>query len=176
MKIIKTKFKGLVLFKNKNFFDTRGLLREIYKKKIQQKNIIFDYFSISKKNVIRGLHFQFPQQEKIITVIKGTIIDYCLDLRRNSKTFLQVYKTHLSQKNGKSIFVPKGFAHGFISLESENILLYKNSTYYSPNNENSINIFDKDLKIIKYKNSYKLSKKDLEGLSLNDFLNKYKTL
>ena len=96
MIIIKTKFKNLKLIKNKNFVDKRGLLREIYKKKVLKKNFIFDYFSISKKNVVRGLHFQFPQQEKIVTVLKGEILDFSLDLRKNSKTFLRFFKTKLS--------------------------------------------------------------------------------
>ena len=89
MNKIKTNFKGLFIIEGKNNIDNRGLLREIFKKKIINKNFLFDYYSISKKNVIRGLHFQKKnQQAKFIIVLKGEILDFCLDLRKNSKTFL----------------------------------------------------------------------------------------
>ena len=176
MIIIKTKFKNLKLIKNKNFVDKRGLLREIYKKKVLKKNIIFDYFSISKKNVVRGLHFQFPQQEKIVTVLKGEILDFSLDLRKNSKTFLRFFKTKLSQQNGISIFIPKGFAHGFVTLKNENIVLYNNSNYYKRDKEISIDFFDKKLKMLEYSKKYFLSNKDKNSLSINQFEKNFKSL
>ncbi len=176
MIIIKTKFKNLKLIKNKNFVDKRGILREIYKKKILKKNIIFDYFSISKKDVVRGLHFQFPQQEKIVTVLKGEILDFSLDLRKNSKTFLKFFKTKLSQKNGKSIFIPSGFAHGFVTLKSENIILYNNSNYYNKDKEISIDFFDKKINMINFSKKYFRSIKDKNALTINQFERKFKSL
>ena len=117
------------------------------------------------------MHFQKDKkQEKLITVIKGSINDFCLDLRKNSKTYLKTFKIFLSEKNGKSIFIPKGFAHGFHALSNENIVLYKNSEYRFQNKEIGINILD--VKIFsKIKNKkYIISKRDNLNISLKKFI------
>ena len=177
MKLIKTKFKNLILIKSKNHKDSRGYLREIYLNKILKKKFIFDYYSSSKKNTVRGLHFQIKeQQEKLITVIKGEILDVCLDLRKDSKTFLKIFKVVLSSKNSTSIFIPKGFAHGFIALGRENIVLYKNTKYRKKNLECGIDIFDKQLYLNIDKTKSIVSKKDKNNIPINSFLKKYKTL
>ena len=177
MKKIKTKFKNLYILKSKNFFDKRGYLREIFIKKNLNKNFIFDYYSSSKKNTLRGLHFQKNnQQDKLIIVIKGKIIDYCLDLRRNSKTFLKIYKKTLSSKNGMSLYIPAGFAHGFLAREKENIVLYKNTVKRSKKDELGIDFFDKKLNLKLNKKNYIISQKDTSNLSLSSFLKKYKYL
>lgn len=177
MKKIKTKFKGLYILKSKNNFDERGYLREIFKKKILNKNFLFEYYSFSKKNTIRGLHFQkINQQGKLITVLKGQIIDFCLDLRKNSKTFLRTFKRTLSATNGESLFIPIGFAHGFIAQKSENIVLYKNTAERTKNNECGIDFFDKDLNLKLKKKKFIISSKDKKNLSLNTFLKKYRYL
>ncbi len=177
MNKIKTNFKGLFIIEGKNNIDNRGLLREIFKKKIINKNFLFDYYSISKKNVIRGLHFQKKnQQAKFIIVLKGEILDFCLDLRKNSKTFLKVFKTKLSEKNRRSIYIPEGFAHGFIGVAKENIVLYKNTNYRDIKNEIGINFFDNKLKIKIKKRNLIVSTKDRKNISLNEFLKKYKSL
>lgn len=177
MKKIKTKFKNLYILKSKNFFDKRGYLREIFIKKILNKNFIFDYYSSSKKDTLRGLHFQKNnQQDKLIIVIKGKIIDYCLDLRRNSKTFLKIYKKTLSSKNGMSLYIPAGFAHGFLAREKENIVLYKNTVKRSKKDELGIDFFDKKLNLKLNKKNYIISQKDTSNLSLSSFLKKYKYL
>ena len=114
MEKIKTNFKDLYIIKSDNHEDSRGYLREIYKKNLFKNQFIFDYYSFSKKNVLRGMHFQISdQQDKLITVIKGHIKDFCIDLRKNSKTFLKTFELNLSAKNGMSLLIPKGFAHGF---------------------------------------------------------------
>ena len=124
MKIIKTKLKDLFILKGKIFYDQRGFLREAYKKKIIKKNLIFAIISKSKKNVLRGLHMQKKSpQDKYILVLKGKILDVVVDARKNSKTYGKHYKIVLSDKNGKSFFIPKGFLHGFLGLEKENIVL-----------------------------------------------------
>ena len=124
MKKIKTNFKDLYVFKGKTFYDKRGFLREAFKKKIIKKNLIFSIVSKSKKNVLRGLHLQtINAQEKFLTVIKGKILDVAVDLRKNSKTFSKHFKVILSDKNSKHLLIPKGFAHGFLSLEKE-VLFY----------------------------------------------------
>ena len=114
VKKIKTKIKDLFILKGKTYFDYRGFLREAFKIKHINKRIIFSIVSKSKKNVIRGLHFQSKNpQDKLIIVLKGKILDVAIDLRINSKTFGKHHKVILSDKNCKSFFIPKGFAHGF---------------------------------------------------------------
>ena len=102
MKIIKTKFDGLYVFQGEIFKDKRGFLREIFKKKLIKDRMVFSVVSSSKKNVIRGLHFQKRNsQAKFVTVIKGEILDVAVDLRKNSKTFGKYYKIILNEKNSK---------------------------------------------------------------------------
>ena len=111
-------------------YDDRGFLREAYKKKLIKKNLIFAIISKSKKNVLRGLHMQKRNpQDKYILVLKGKILDVIVDARKNSKTYGKHYKVVLSEKNGKSFFIPKGFLHGFLGLEKENIVLYGCTNY-----------------------------------------------
>ena len=177
MEKIKTNFKDLYIIKSDNHEDSRGYLREIYKKNLFKHQFIFDYYSFSKKNVIRGMHFQISdQQDKLITVIKGHIKDFCIDLRKNSKTFLKTFELNLSAKNGMSLLIPKGFAHGFLALNKENIVLYKNSRYRKSTKEMGINIFDKDLGLRLKKSDYIVSDKDKKNLNLKTFLKKYKSL
>lgn len=177
MKLIQTKFKGLKIVQNKNNFDLRGNLVENYKRNIINKNYIFDYYSKSKKNVIRGLHFQIKnQQEKYITVLNGSILDISLDLRKNSPTFGNYFSIFLSHKNFKSILIPKGFAHGYLTLEDNSILYYKNSSYYSDKEQKGIIWNDKDLNIKWPTNKPILSNKDKKNLTFKEFVKKYKFL
>ena len=140
MKKIKTKIPGLKILKLKKNKDNRGYLIETFrKKKFDKKNLIFDYYVFSQKNILRGLHFQYKhQQDKYITVIKGKILDCVVDLRKNSKTFGKTFKIILSEKNSLSLFVPKGFAHSYLTLDKENIVYYKLSNYYKPKYESGI--------------------------------------
>ena len=103
MYIINTKFKGLKIIQQKKFGDSRGNLRETFKKKtIKWDNLIFDYATVSKKNVLRGFHFnsKFPQA-KFVTVLKGKILDYVLDLRKKSKTFGKSFSRSEERRVGK---------------------------------------------------------------------------
>ena len=148
MKIIKTKFKDLLIIKNKRFLDSRGFFREILIEKLLKKKFPFNVISVSKKNVIRGIHFQAKNtQGKFISVIKGKIFDVAVDLRKNSKTYGKHYKIILSEKNCTSIFIPEGFGHGFAGLEKENIVIYSCTKYRDKNNEKGIAWNDKDLNI-----------------------------
>ena len=114
MKIIKTKFKELLIYESKNFIDNRGYFRELTIEKIIKKKLVFTVVSKSKKNVLRGLHMQKNNmQGKYLSVVKGKILDVVIDCRKNSKTFGKNYKIILSQKNSKSIYIPAGFLHGF---------------------------------------------------------------
>ena len=148
MKIIKTKFKDLLIIKNKRFLDSRGVFREILIEKLLKKKFPFNVISVSKKNVIRGIHFQAKNtQGKFVSVIKGKIFDVAVDLRKNSKTYGKHFKITLSEKNCTSIFIPEGFGHGFAGLEKENIVIYSCTKYRDKNNEKGIAWNDKDLNI-----------------------------
>ncbi len=177
MIIIKTKFKNLVIVKQKNNTDNRGTLREIFNNKILKKKFVFEYCTTSKKNVLRGFHFQTRfKQSKYVNVIKGKILDVVIDLRKNSKTFGKIFKIILSQKNALSLFVPAGFAHAYYSIEKENVIYYKLDNYYSPKFEDGIAYNDKYLKINWPKSKIITSKKDKKLLSFEEFKKKYKGL
>ena len=169
MKKIKTKLKDLFILKGKIFYDQRGFLREAYKKKIIKKNLIFAIISKSKKNVLRGLHMQKKNpQDKYILVLKGKILDVVVDARKNSKTYGKHYKVVLSDKNGKSFFIPKGFLHGFLGLEKENIVLYGCTNYRNRKSEINVNWNDKKLKIKWPVKKPILSKKDKKGIKFSE--------
>lgn len=170
MKIIKTSFKDLLVIKGKTFYDQRGYLRETYRKKVIKKNLIFSILSKSKKNVLRGLHLQTKNaQAKYISVLKGKILDVAVDLRKNSKTYLKHFKIVLSDKNSTSIYMPKGFAHGFLGLDKENIVLYGCTNYRSKMHERSILWNDETLKINWGIKKPIISKKDQNALTFKVF-------
>ena len=178
MKLIKTKIEGLKIIKLKRNNDSRGYLAETYNKKmIGGKELVFDYKVISKKNIFRGFHFQYKfQQVKLISVLKGKILDCVIDLRKNSKTFGKTYKIILSEKNNLSLYVPTGFAHSYLTLEKENIVYYKLSNYYAPKFESGIFWNDKNLKIkLPVKNPI-VSKKDKKLPSFKKFIKRFKYL
>jgi len=177
MKIQKTEFKGLKIIKGQIFYDTRGFFREIYKKKLLKSHKpIFWCMSKSKKNVLRGLHIQTKNmQEKFVSVIKGKILDVVVDLRSRSKTFGKHFKIILSDKEAKSILIPAGFAHGFLGLDKENIILYSNNNYRSQKYETGLLWNDKRLKIHWPKTKLVLSKKDKLYMSFDDYLKKKKS-
>ena len=171
MKIISTKFSGLKVIQSKSYRDNRGLFKEDYKKKFfKNKNFIFGCTSSSKKNVVRGLHLQTKySQEKYVSVLKGAIFDVVVDLRKKSKTYGKHFKTILSDKNAKSLFIPAGFAHGFLSLKEENIIYYTCTNYRSSRHEVGILWNDKDLKIKWPIKNPVISKKDKENLKFTEF-------
>ena len=172
MKIVKTKFDGLLIIKRPTYYDNRGFLRELFEQKRFKKKFIFDYFSVSKKNVIRGLHLQFKNpQAKIISVISGKIFDVVLDCRKNSKTFGKHFAMNLSAKDNTSLYIPEGFAHGFCSLTDNTVLYYKNSDYRIKKYEVGILWKDKDLDIRWPVKKPIISSRDRKNLSFNKFLN-----
>ena len=156
--------------KLKKYKDSRGFLLELlptnYKKKF--------YYSIltsSKKNVIRGLHIQRKNsQAKFLTVLKGSIFDVAVDLRKNSKTFKKYFSIILNHKKYSSIYIPEGFAHGFCGLDKENIIFYSCSKYRHKNSETGIKWDDEDLKINWPIKKPIISPKDKKNLSLKEYL------
>ena len=171
MKIIKTKFKELLIYESKNFIDNRGYFRELTIEKIIKKKLVFTVVSKSKKNVLRGLHMQRNNmQGKYLSVVKGKILDVVVDCRKNSKTFGKNYKIILSQKNSKSIYIPAGFLHGFLGLEDENIVVYGCTKYRDKNSEIGVMWNDPNLDI-----SWPIKKpitsiKDKQNISYKEFL------
>ena len=178
MKILKTKIKGLLVIKQKNNIDRRGSLREIFNNKIIKKNnFIFEYCTTSKKNALRGFHFQHKvQQAKFVNVLKGKILDCVVDLRKNSKTFGKSFKVILSDKNCLSLYIPRGFGHAYYSFEKENIIYYKLDNYYAPKFESGIIFNDKKLKIKWPRKKMLVSKKDKKLQTFSQFCNKYQFL
>ena len=157
------------------FYDRRGYLQEIYLKKNLRENFKFSLITFSKKNVFRGFHFQLKnQQVKLIYLVKGSILDIAIDLRRRSKNFGKVYRFKLREKN--ILYIPKGFAHGYLSLSVENILLYYMTNYRDPKNEDGIVWNDKSLKIKFPVKKLIISKKDKKLDTFDDFLRKNKSL
>ena len=172
MKKIITKFKGLFLFESNRFKDSRGYFRELFLEKKKKKKIIFYVSSTSKKNVIRGLHFQEKNsQGKYLSVIKGKIFDVVIDCRKKSKTFGKYFSTYLSDKNNRSIFIPEGFAHGFLGLEKENIIIYGCTNYRNKKSEAGISWNDSDLKIKWPVKKPILSNKDKNNKSFKFYFN-----
>ena len=177
MKILKTKFKGLFIIKQKNNYDNRGSLRETFDQRKLKKEFIFEYCTVSKANTLRGFHFQYKfQQAKYVNVLKGRILDCVIDLRKNSKTFGKVFKIVLSEKNCLSLYIPEGFAHAYYSYENLNIIYYKLTNYYKPRYESGINSLDNYLKIKWPSKNLKISKKDKKLLSFKQFCRNQKYL
>ena len=174
MIIKKTKFKDLKIFKSKVYNDNRGYFREIFKEKFfKNKKFLFTCSSLSKQNVLRGLHLQTKfSQGKYISVVKGEIFDVVVDLRKNSKTFGKHFSIKISDTNGICIYVPPGFAHGFLGLKKENIITYHCTNYRSKKHEVGLTWNDKDIKIKWPIKKPILSNKDKNNISLKRFLEK----
>lgn len=175
MEILETKIKDLKIIKSYIHNDKRGFLREIYKKNIVGKtNFPFDIVTYSKKNVLRGLHFQSKHsQAKIITVSYGKIYDVAVDLRKNSKTFGKYYSIIISHKDNFSFYIPENFAHGFVCLTDECVVNYKMSNYQNPDYEKTINWKDAFLNIKWPIKNPIVSKKD--SFNTIDFREYYKS-
>ena len=170
MKIIKTRLKDLILIKTKLFKDKRGYFKEIEKFKVLKKKFIFDCFSYSKRNTLRGLHLQTRKsQAKIITVVHGKILDVVVDLRKKSPNYGKHFSIEISDKSDFSIFIPEGFAHGFLCLSKNCAVYYKCSNYRDKQSEKTIKWNDKDLNINWPIKKPILSKKDSLGINFLDF-------
>jgi len=170
MKIIKTQIKDLILIKTELFRDIRGYFKEIEKFKVLKKKFIFDCFSYSKKNTLRGLHLQTNKsQAKIITVVHGKILDVAVDLRKKSPTYGKYFSIEISDNSDFSIFIPAGFAHGFLCLSKNCAVYYKCTNYRDKKSEKTIKWNDKSLNIKWPIKKPTLSKKDALGMNFIDF-------
>ena len=185
-KKIETGIEGLYILEPTVFGDERGFFLETYNKKEFEEIGIFDEFvqdnhSKSKKGVLRGLHFQTKHsQAKLVRVIKGSVYDVAIDIRRNSSTYGKWYGIELSAKNKKMFFIPKGFAHGFLTLEDGTEFQYKCTDLYHPEYDSGIMWNDKEINInwnfekygLKEENII-LSEKDKKHQSFKEYTEKY---
>ena len=170
MIIKKTKFKDLLIVKQKNNTDPRGNLRETFNDKILKKKFIFEYCTTSKKNVFRGFHFQLKnKQSKYVNVVKGKILDIVIDLRKKSKTVGKVFRMRVSKKNALGLFIPAGFAHAYYSYDKENIIYYKLDNYYNPKFESGIIFSDPKLNLKIPMTNLKVSEKDKKLMTFEQF-------
>ena len=182
MNLIKTTLDGLVVLKPIIIKDRRGYFMESYHKKHTNKligNVKFvqDNESESSRGVLRGLHFQNPPyaQAKLVRCLKGSVLDVALDLRKDSKTYGCFETTLLSEENKNQLFIPKGFAHGFVVLSETAIFSYKVDNYYNPDSESGILWNDPDLKIDWKinKNEIIVSQKDISLPTFNNINNPF---
>ena len=139
MNFKKTSFEGLWVVDTKKVNDKRGIFYRTFCQnhfseinwvgKVVQQNISINY----KKGTFRGLHFQkFPfEEEKLVRCIVGSVLDIVVDLRKNSSTYLKHFEIELTSENCLALFIPKGFAHGFLTLEDNSIMLYNHSQFYN---------------------------------------------
>jgi len=154
MEISPTPIDGLKIVELKIYHDNRGFFVERFNKKLfQDLGLPVDYFqdnhSLSAPNVIRGLHFQNnPSQAKLVGCLRGKILDVAVDIRKNSPTFGKYFSIELSAENGKLLFIPAGFAHGFAVLGDEPAdVMYKVDNQFSKEGDGGIRFNDLDLKI-----------------------------
>ena len=154
MEILLTPFAGLKIVQLKIYHDNRGFFVERFNKKLfQDLDLPVDYFqdnhSLSAPSVIRGLHFQNnPSQAKLVGCLRGKILDVAVDIRKNSPTFGKYFSIELSGENGKLLFIPEGFAHGFAVLGDEPAdVMYKVDNQFSKEGDGGIRFNDPNLKI-----------------------------
>jgi dTDP-4-dehydrorhamnose 3,5-epimerase len=180
MEVIETELNGLFVLKPKVFEDERGYFYESYNQNLFKKAAInFDFVqdnqSLSQKGVLRGLHFQNPPhaQGKLVRVITGSVYDVAVDIRKDSKTYGKWFGLELTEKNKWMMFVPPGFAHGFLTLENNTIFSYKCTNFYNKASEDCLLWNDKDLNIDWNFDKPLLSAKDLEGKPFKGFLSQF---
>ncbi len=153
MKITKTTIPDVLVIEPKVFGDDRGFFYESYNEKALLEagisgHFVQDNHSRSAKNVLRGLHYQIKQpQGKLVRVVVGSVFDVAVDLRKNSKTFGQWIGMQLSAEEKQQIWVPPGFAHGFLVLSEQAEFIYKTTDYYAPEHERCIVWNDPDMAI-----------------------------
>lgn len=138
MNIIQTNFEGLFILETVNFQDNRGSFQKLFNYDLFAENGLRtdfkeSYYSISQKNVIRGMHFQLPPFEhaKLVYVSKGRILDVVVDIRKESHTYGECFSIELDDQKAQYLYIPIGFAHGFLSLEDGSIVNYSQTSCYS---------------------------------------------
>ena len=183
MKKINTPLEGCFIIEPQIFNDERGYFFESYSQSKfesllgREIQFVQDNESLSQQGTLRGLHMQQGAfaQAKLVRVISGEILDVVVDMRKKSPTFGHYFSIILSSENKKQLFVPRGFAHGFITLSKEAVFAYKCDNYYAKNAEVGIMYNDKDLAIDWQYDLAKitLSEKDKNNITLQEFINEH---
>lgn len=176
MNVIKTAIPEVLIFEPKVFGDERGFFFESFNHKLFDEavgypvNFVQDNHSKSSKGVLRGLHYQLPPhaQGKLVRCVAGEVFDVAVDIRKSSPTFGQWVGVHLSGENKRQLWIPEGFAHGFVTLSETAEFLYKTTHYYAPQSEGSIRWDDPQVAIEwPFEGEVSLSNKDKEAVSFS---------
>ncbi|MBI3511228.1 MAG: dTDP-4-dehydrorhamnose 3,5-epimerase [Bacteroidetes bacterium] len=180
MRISPVFIEGLKIIQPDIFTDDRGYFFESWNENDFMKNGIAEKFvqdnqSFSHKGVLRGLHFQSPPhaQGKLVRVIAGKVLDVAVDIRKNSATFGKYFSIELSAKNNTLLFIPNGFAHGFVALEEDTIFAYKCTGYYDKNSEITIRWNDPQIGIEWGIKNPSVSAKDAAGKFLREIVSPF---
>jgi dTDP-4-dehydrorhamnose 3,5-epimerase len=176
MQFERNEFEGVFIIKPRIFEDERGYFFESFNKNVFKANdlnvdFVQDNESLSQKNVLRGMHFQRPPyaQGKLIRVIQGSVLDVAVDIRKTSKTYGKHLKVELSAKNKTMIYIPAGFAHGFLTLEDNTIFSYKCTNFFNKASEDALLWNDDEIRIDWGIKTPILSDKDKKAQLFNSF-------
>lgn len=154
MNYIKTKFDDVVIIEPSVYSDERGYFYESFKQEEFSREVcdikfVLEFESKSKKNTLRGLHYQIGEfsQSKLVNVSYGKVLDIIVDIKKDSPTFGEYITIELSSDNNKQVFIPRGYAHGFLALSEVSVMHYKLDDYYSAEHYTGLNVFDEKLNI-----------------------------
>jgi dTDP-4-dehydrorhamnose 3,5-epimerase len=177
MEFIESPLKGVIVIKPKVFEDARGYFFESYNRDAFAQaglnmNFVQDNQSLSQRGVLRGLHFQNNPhaQGKLVRVINGSVYDVAVDIRKSSPTYGKWFGMELTEKNKAMMYIPEGFAHGFVTLEDNTIFSYKCTNVYNKASEDCLLWNDPDIGINWQLNDPLLSEKDLDGKLFKNFV------
>ncbi len=180
MKLIKTELEGLIIIKPQVFRDQRGYFFESFRLDELRnfgvtEEFVQDNESKSQINVLRGLHFQNPpfEQGKLVKVVKGAVLDVAVDIRKNSSTYGKWFSHELNEFNKTMLWIPPGFAHGFVTLADDTIFQYKCTNYYNNEAEGSVRWNDPDIGIDWNVIDPIISEKDLEAPLFSELNSKF---
>jgi dTDP-4-dehydrorhamnose 3,5-epimerase len=180
MQVLSTPFSGLLIIQPSVFEDARGYFFESYNKNIFHQHGITEEFvqdneSLSQKNVLRGLHFQNPPyaQAKLVRVITGAVLDVAVDIRKKSPTYGKYFSITLTAENKTMLYIPEGFAHGFLVLEDNTVFSYKCSRVYNKEAEDGLLWCDEDLAINWGIDAPIISEKDKGAKRFRDFTSRF---
>lgn len=177
MKVVRTDIPDVLIFEPRVFGDERGVFMESFNQRVFDETVgmhhdfVQDNHSCSKKGVLRGLHYQLPPhaQGKLVRVTSGTVFDVAIDIRKSSRTFGKWVGMELSAENRRQLWIPPGFAHGFLVLSDEADFLYKTTAYYAPQSDRCIRWDDPEIGVAwpRLDIEPRLSPKDQVGLKLS---------
>jgi dTDP-4-dehydrorhamnose 3,5-epimerase len=176
VKVSKAPLADVLVIETDRYQDSRGHFAETWNQKRYEEagiqvQFVQDNFSFSRRGVLRGLHFQQPYpQVKLVQVLRGAVYDVVVDLRKQSPTFGKWWGTELTEENGKQLYVPVGFAHGFLVTSEDSVFLYKCSEFYHPEAEHTLLWNDPDVGIQWPVEHPQLSSKDASAQSLSQWL------